>query len=145
MKMDSTKVDSAAIEADDGVWQGDLPELGDIRVKVRGLNNRRYRLKFEAMVRALPPNKRRNGAVDPLERDRIVGVCMLEHVLVDWENVEDPGPIPYSKDKAKIYLTDPDYQKFRDAVFTAASRVGEMVEEDAAATEKNSAAPSATP
>lgn len=145
MKMSAAKIDSAAIESDDGVWQGDLPELGDIKVKVRGLNNKQYRLKFEAMVRALPPSKRKNGAVDPIERDRIIGVCMLEHVLLDWDNVEDPDPMPYGKDQARIYLTNPDYAKFRDGVFVGASRVGEMIEEDHAATEKNSGAPSATP
>lgn len=144
MKMNSVKVDNAAIESEEGIWQGDLPELGDIRVKVRGLNNKQYRLKFEAMGRALPPSKRKNGSIDPIERDRLIGICMLEHVLQDWENVEDPDPVPYSKEQARIYLTDANYQKFRDGVFIAASRVGEMIEEEDAATEKNSSKPSAT-
>lgn len=148
MKMSDTRIDSAAVQAEDGIWQDDLPELGDLRVKVRGLNNRQYRLKFEAMVRALPPSKRKNGAVDPIERDRIIGVCMLETVLQDWQNLEDwPDPAkpgegveglqPYSKDRARVYLTNPDYQKIRDGIFVAASRVGEMIEEDAKETEKN--------
>src|SRR4051794_20639381 len=63
VKITSAKVDSAAIQSSDGVWQDDLPELGDIAVLVRGINNRHYRLKFEAMVRALPPSKRKNGSV----------------------------------------------------------------------------------
>lgn len=144
MKIQSAKVDSAAIQSEGGVWQGDLPELGDIEVLVRGLNNKQYRLKFEAMVRALPPNKRKNGAVDPIERDRITGVCLLECNLLGWRNVEDDNgaPVPYSKDQAKVYLTDPDYQKFRDGVFVASSRVGELTEEDNAAMEKNSEKPS---
>jgi hypothetical protein len=146
MKIKSAKVDNSAIQSLDGVWQGDLPELGDISVLVRGLNNKQYRLLFEAKVRALPPSKRKNGAVDPLERDRITGEAMLEHVLLDWKNVEgdDSALIPYSKDQAKTFLTDPDYQKFRDGVFVAASRVGEVVEEDNWTTEKNSGKPSGT-
>jgi hypothetical protein len=146
VKITSAKVDNSAIQAEDGVWQGDLPELGDIEVLVRGLNNKQYRLKFEAMVRALPPNKRKNGAVDPIERDRITGVCLLECNLRGWRNVEDDDcvAVPYSKDQAKVYMTDPDYQKFRDGVFVASSRVGEVVAEDDAATEKNSAKPSGT-
>lgn len=146
MKIKSARVDNAAIQSDVGVWQDDLPELGDIAVLVRGLNNKQYRLKFEAMVRALPPSKRKNGAVDPIERDRITGVCLQECALLDWRNVEDDDgkPVPYGKDQAKIYLTDPDYTKFRDGVFVAASRVGEVSEEDNAATEKNSEKPSGT-
>lgn len=145
MEISLTKIDNSAIQSTDGVWQDDLPELGDIAVLVRGMNNKQYRLKFEAMVRALPPSKRKNGMVDPLERDRITGVCMLEHVLLDWKNVLMSGAeTPYSKDQARIFLTDPDYSKFRDGVFVAATRVGEMSEEDSAATEKNSARPSGT-
>lgn len=146
MKINSAKVDNSAIQSEEGVWQGDLPELGDIAVLVRGLNNKQYRSKFEAMVRALPPNKRKNGAVDPLERDRLTGLCMLEHVLLDWKNVQDDSgsDMPYSKDQAKVFLTDPDYQKFRDGVFVAASRVGEIAEVEDAATEKNSERPSGT-
>lgn len=146
MKITSAKVDDAAIQSMDGVWQEDLPELGDIALKVRGLNNKQYRLKFEAMVRALPPGKRKNGNVDPVERDRLIGACMLEHVLLDWKNIEDEAgnPVPYSKEQAKVYLTDPDYQKFRDAVFIAATRVGEVIESDLQATEKNFDQPSGT-
>lgn len=146
MKITATKIDNAAVQSLDGEWQGDLPELGDIAVLVRGLNNKQYRLLFEAKVRALPPSKRKNGAVDPLERDRITGEAMVEHVLRDWRGLEDDSgnPIPYSKDQAKIFLTDPDYQKFRDGVFVAATRVGEVASEDEAVTEKNSGKPSGT-
>jgi hypothetical protein len=145
MEITLTKVDNSAIQSESGVWQDDLPELGDIAVCVRGLNNKQYRLKFEAMIRALPPSKRRNGAVDPIERDRLTGLCMLEHVLIDWKNVLLNGVLtPYSKEQAKIFLTDPDYQKFRDGVFVAATRVGEISEEDSAATEKNLEKPSGT-
>lgn len=146
MKITAAKINDAAIQSMDGVWQEDLPELGDLAVLVRGLNNKQYRMKFEAMVRALPPSKRKNGNVDPIERDRLIGICMLDHVLLDWKNVEgsDGVAIPYSKDQAKIFLTDPDYQKFRDGVFVAATRVGEAIEEDLASTEKNSEKPSGT-
>lgn len=145
MEITLTKIDNSAIQSTDGVWQDDLPELGDIAVLVRGMNNKQYRLKFEAMVRALPPSKRKNGSVDPLERDRLTGICMLEHILLDWKNVMLNGAvIPYSKDQAREFLTDPDYSKFRDGVFVAATRVGEIAEDDNADTEKNSAKPSGT-
>lgn len=146
MKITSAKVNSAAIQAAGGEWQDDLPELGDVAVLVRGINNEQYSAKFEAMVAALPPSKRKNGRVRASERSRIMGSCMLEHVLLDWKNVEDAEgkPIPYSKEQAKMFLLDDDWMKFRDAVFVAATRVGEMSEEANAATEKNSAAPSAT-
>ena len=147
MKVSSVKINDAAVQSEEGVWQADLPELGNMRFLVRGLNNKQYRLKFEAMVRALPPSKKKNGAIDPVERDRLTGLCLLEHALLNWDNVEGDveGELqPYTKELAKLYLTDPDYQKIRDGVFVAASRVGEAVEEDAAGTAKNLKLPSTT-
>lgn len=144
MKLSSLKVNSAAIQK--GRWIDDLPDLGDIRVLVRGLNNPDYRRLQQKMVRALPPNKRRNGAVDPQEMDRITGVCLARHALLDWQNVEDDGgnALPYSKEQAEEFMSNPDYRKFRDGVFIAASQVEEEDEEDNEATEKNSGQPSAT-
>ncbi|MBN9022168.1 MAG: hypothetical protein J0H08_08765 [Rhizobiales bacterium] len=144
MRMNSLKTNAAA--AAEGRWVGDLPGLGNIEVKVRGTNTPEYRRRQQAMYRALPPTKRQKGVVDPLEQDRIVGVCLLDHVLLDWKNVEDEegNTIPFSKGAAEPFLTDPAYAAFRDGVLIAASSVDD---EEAAADEDiegNSSRPSAT-
>lgn len=144
MKINSFKTNAAA--AIEGRWVNDLPGLGNIEVKVRGTNNPEYRRRLQAMYRALPPTKRKNGVVDPIENDRIIGVCLLNHCLLDWRGLEndDGSPLPYSKEAATPLLTDPNFGAFRDGVFAAASSVDDEEAEADEETEKNSPAPSAT-
>ncbi|MCB1499710.1 MAG: hypothetical protein KDK07_07945 [Bauldia sp.] len=144
MKINSLKTNAAA--AAEGRWVKDLPGLGNIELKVRGTNNPEFRRRQQAMYRALPPAKRNKGVIDPVEQDRILGVCLLDHCLLDWRNVEDEtgAPIPFSRAAAEPFLTDPDYSTFRDGVLTAASSVDDEDGEAEAETEKNSSRPSAT-
>lgn len=137
MKMNALKTNAEA--ADSGRWVGDLPGLGDIKVFVRGTNNPDYRRRQQAMFRALPPNKRKKGIIDPVELDRITGVCLLDHALLDWTNVEDDDgkAIPFSKEAAEAFLTDPAYAAFRDGVLVAANTVDEEDGEADEGTEKN--------
>ena len=127
-------------------WQKDIPGMGDIELLVRSTNNPDYRKRFQAMVRALPPSKKAKGVIDPVELDRITGVCLLDHSLSDWKNVEGEKceAVPYSKEQATIFLTTPEYGAFRDGVLTAAVSVGDEDAESEEQMEKNSAAPSDT-
>lgn len=144
MKLSQLKVDAEA--AAQGCWKRDLPGLGDIEFFVRGTNNPDYRRRFQALIRALPPSKRKNGVVDPVEMDRITGICLLDHSLTDWKNVQDDNgaPIPYSKEQAGVYLLQPDYGAFRDGVLIAAASADDDNREADNVTEKNSSAPSVT-
>ncbi len=110
------------------------------------MNNAKYRRLQQSMVRALPPSKRRAGVVDPLEMDRINGICLARHSLSDWRNIEDEAgqPLAFSVEVAEKMLTDPDMKKLRDGVFMAASQVEDEDEEENQATEKNSDQPSGT-
>lgn len=144
MKLNSLKTNAAA--AIEGRWVKDMPGLGNIEVRVLGTNNPAYRRRLQAMYRALPPAKRKNGAIDPIENDRIIGTCLLDHCLLDWRNVEDDdgNPIPYSREAATPLLTEPDFAAFRDGVLAAASSVDDEEAEADEDTEKNSSQPSAT-
>ncbi len=144
MKLSDLK--SNADAANKGRWMKDLPGMGDMEFFVRGTNNPDYRRRMQALIRALPPNKRKNGNIDPLEMDRINGICLLDCSLTDWRNVEgaDGQDQPYSYDQAKIYLTDPVWSKFRDGVHVAALTVEDEDAEADAVTEKNSGTPSVT-
>jgi hypothetical protein len=143
MKFTDLKTNPAA--ANEGRWQKDIPGMGNIELFVRSTNNPEYRRRMQAMARALPPSKKKGGSIDPVEMDRINGVCLLDHSLSDWKNVEGENgeAVPYSYDQAKVFLTLPEWSFFRDGVFVAASTVEEEDREADAATEKNSAAPSA--
>jgi hypothetical protein len=137
MKLSGLKTNAAALAG--GVWQRDIVGMGNIEFLVRGTNNPDYRRRMQAMIRALPASKRKGGTVDVVEMDRITGVCLLDHALLDWKNVEDEAgkPIPYSKDQAELYLTDPDYSPFRDGVFIAATSADNEASEGEETTAKN--------
>ncbi|MGN6549760.1 MAG: hypothetical protein ACTHJ3_07695 [Pararhizobium sp.] len=143
MKLSEMKVDAAAVEQ--GEWIGDIPEMGDLRLKVKGVPNKAFRNLQAKLIQALPRGKRVGGQVDADEMDRITGICLQETVLLDWSGVEDEdgSAVPYSKEKAGALLTDPQFSRFRVAVQWAASIVGDGAAEEQAADEKNSPSPSA--
>lgn len=126
MKLSDTKIDSAKVEQGD--WVGDIPDFGDIRLKVRGLGNADYNRLQAKLIRSLP-KAQRDGAVD-----KILPRLLADTILLDWDNVDEG---PYSKDLAEKFLTDPDYRPFRDAVMWAASQVAERRADDLEADVKN--------
>lgn len=137
MDISALKVSSVAIEQ--GEWVSDIPEAGDLRLKVRGMNNSAYRELQNKLVAAIPFKRRRKG-LSADEQERIQAKCLIETVLLDWENLRSGDQtIPYSRDMAEKLITDPDYRAFRDAVLFAAVTVGEAQEADDSDLEKNSA------
>lgn len=142
MKLSEIKQDAAAIEQ--GQWVGEqhgtpIPEMSDLCVRVRGTGNADWRRLQAKLIAALPRNKRMSGQVDPDEFDRINTKLLIETCLLDWSNLD----VPYSKAKAAELLNDPAYRALRDAVFWAATQVGQVLAEDEKEQEKNSAGVSA--
>jgi hypothetical protein len=137
MKLSEAKIDSSRLEAGD--WVKNIPDMGDLELKVRGLGNADYRRRQAALFRTLPRSGRAQGVIDPADADRIEAILLVETVLVDWRGLigDDDQPIPYSKEFAQKLLTEPDYRPFRAAVAWAASVVAEGLAEDRAADAKN--------
>ena len=133
------KADIAKVEGGD--WIDDIPEMGDLRLRTRGMNNARFRSMQAELIRAFPRGRRIKGAIPPAELQKINGACLAETTLLEWDNLEgeDGAPLPYSKEQAKAFLTDPAYQAFYDAVLYAATIVGEDDAEADKADEGNSA------
>ncbi|ACL58947.1 hypothetical protein [Methylobacterium nodulans] len=131
MKLKSFKTNSALLEQ--GRWVDDIPQAGNLRLRVRGLGNVDYRTLMDRLVDAVPREKRIRG-IDPRERDRITGECLAEAVLLDWDNLfedeEETVKVPFSKELAKQLLTDPDYVRLYDAVIWAANLVANESEQD---------------
>jgi hypothetical protein len=124
MKLSSIEVDPERIEQ--GQWIGNIPEAGDLQLKVRGLGNADFRRMQTKLTDAVPRARKAGGRIDPDEQDRIVSQCLAATVLLDWRGLEDDnGPIPFSREKACELLMDPRYRRFREAVIWAASVVGE--------------------
>ncbi|GEP05562.1 hypothetical protein [Methylobacterium oxalidis] len=127
MKLSAIKVDSARLGQ--GRWIGEIPEMGDLRLRVRGIGNTEYRRLQSKLFDAVPRSKRVHGRIDPDEVDRITAQCLLDTVLLDWEGLtaDDGATIPYSRDLAEQYLTDPDFARFRQAVSWAATVAADEV------------------
>ncbi|MBN6819517.1 hypothetical protein JRF84_07930 [Methylobacterium organophilum] len=130
MKLSSLKINSS--RAEHGAWVRDLPEMGDLRLKVRGFGNTDYTA-FLAKERALVPRDqreggRRDGAIKQQHADAILIRGMVEHILIDWDGLTDENdkPVPFSKERAMAFLADPDFRPLRNAVAFAASEVEEM-------------------
>lgn len=134
MKLSERKIDPKKKE--EGAWVDNIPEWQGLRLKVRGIGNRDWNNLFTKLVNAVPRKRRMNG-LDSEDRDRINGICLRDTCLLDWKGVEgdDGKPEPYSKEAANKYLTNPEYELFRDAVLWSASVVAEQgqdqIEDDA--------------
>lgn len=125
MDLASLKSNPAAVE--NGDWVDSIPDMGDLRLKVRGTESAEWRRLMGKLHAAVPRQKRAAGALDPEENDRMISTCLLEIGLLDWDGLtgEDGKPIPYSKERAAELLTQPEYRSFRNAVLWAATIVGQ--------------------
>ncbi len=141
MKLKNLKVNSARAETGD--WVGDLPDMDDLRLKVRGFSNADFGAitarEAAKVTREQREGGRRDGAPLPEVRERIMVKAMVETILLDWDGLTDDGgaPIPYTKETATTLLSDPDCRPFRDAVSLAAARVEEFTEDQVEAVAGN--------
>lgn len=136
MKLSGLKINAKV--AEEGAWVDNIPELGTLRLKVRGAGNKDWRRLSTKLIAAVPRKHRVDG-LDPDEQDRINAILIRDTGLLDWDNLEgdDGNPIPYSKDMAQKLLTDPDTVKFREGAMWACATVAERQADDVEATAKN--------
>ncbi len=134
MKLSERKIDPKKRE--EGAWVKNIPEWQDLELKVRGSGNRDWSRMEQALINAVPRKRRMNG-LDAEDRERINGILLLNTALLDWKGIEDDAgnPEPYSKEVAKKYLMQAEFEPFRNAVLWAATVVAEQgqseIEEDA--------------
>jgi hypothetical protein len=122
-----------AARRDEGDWVTEIPEMQDLHLRVRGTGNADYRLMQENLLKSVPKKERRAGLL-PATQDRILAELAVENLLLDWRNLtdNDDAAIPYSKEKARELLFNPNYHALLMAVAWAATVVAE---EDAEADE----------
>lgn len=125
MELNSITRDLAAIEQ--GAWVDEIPEMGELRLKVRGLGNADHQRMMGKLTTAVPRAKKLNGRVDPVEMDRVIATCAHATLLLDWDGVTLNGePVPYDKELAFRICMDPAKLDFVKAILWAAQEVAEM-------------------
>lgn len=137
MEISAFKRDASQIEA--GKWIDGIPGFGDVRLKVRGLSSREFDEVRGRLLRALTRNERdRDGTPLPAAATRCFAVALGEAVLLDWDGITDNGSaVAYDPSIAKKWLTEPDYEPFRDAVTWAARVADNEAAKSAETIEKN--------
>ncbi|MCB5411778.1 hypothetical protein [Pseudogemmobacter faecipullorum] len=123
MDIQSLKKDVAA--STEGQWVGDIPEMGQLRLRVRGENSPKVAALRARKLRAVPKDKRgRDGMPIYEEVLRVTTEVLHEVVLLDWDGLTNGGkPVKYDPELAKQWITDPDFQDFADAVAWASKIV----------------------
>lgn len=142
MKLSDIKIDAGKLEQGD--WVSDIPDMGELRLKVRGIGNSDFRKMQARLIEAEPRQYKVSGRLPPERQDAITAQCLLHTVLIDWDGLRDEAgqPLPYTQDLARDLLTQPEYKRFRDAVTWAANVVAETVATDGEEAGKNSKRPS---
>jgi hypothetical protein len=114
------------ISAKGGDWVGDIPQMGDLRLRVKSLSSKLYQTVFNRKQRAVPVKEReRDGSIPEPLLHKLRGEALHETILVDWSGLTDKGqPVPYDKDNALLWLTDLDFEDFHFATLYAAGVVG---------------------
>lgn len=135
MKLAAIKMNLAKVE--EGIWIDNIPDMGDLRLKVRPIGNPDYRRVYSQLFKAVPRSQKRGGEVDFDVSQQITARALADTVLLDWDGIEDDNgkPLPYSPETAKKLLLDPELTAFRDAVAwagnVAADEATGNAEEDA--------------
>ena len=129
MKLSDLAIDLKIRE--EGDWVRDLPGYGELELKVRGSGNKDWARMEQKLLAAVPRQRRKNG-LEPDDRLRINALLCCECSLLDWRGIDDQdgNPVPYSKELAKKFLTDPQYENLVTACLVAASLVAEQRKEE---------------
>lgn len=122
MDLASLKINASRIES--GGWIGNIPGVPGLAFKVRGRGNRDYK-RLQARLEAKITRKTR---LDPVEYDearrKIEETCLLETCLLDWRGFVFGGvDLPFSRETASRFFTDPDYAAIVGLVRYAADMV----------------------
>jgi hypothetical protein len=143
MDISNLRKSTATVEAGD--WVDGIPQMGELRLRVRGLNSAQYKAIFSRKQRAVPKDQReRDGSVKDDVLHRIRGEALHEAILLDWSGLTSNNqPVPFDPGQALAWLTDPEFEDFQFAVLYAAGVVGKDRSDAGQALAKNSKAPSA--
>lgn len=133
MKLSTIKAAGAA--SLHGTWVDVIPSLPGVRLKVCAANNPKSRAIVTEFYANAPRGKRSKEELDAVERRQI-----LEAILVDWDGITDDegAPIPFTREKAEEFLSDPEISfMLVEAINFAAAFVADVALKDAEDLVKN--------
>lgn len=125
MKLSDIRIDIDAVE--NGAWVNEIPDMGDLELKVRGLDCTAARalLERKARLRAGSVPARLAEQANAVNRENDRSDLLETVVLMDWRNLADDGtPVLYSPEMARRLIRSPEFRPFRLAVIWAGNRVG---------------------
>lgn len=133
--MDFSAIKAADDRDRDGVWVGDLPGLGDVRLLVRPLGSPRVLRELGRQERRAGDDDRTDGRLTDDAAARIDREILSGAVLLGWENLtEDGEPVPFSRETALEFMAA---ELFESAVRVAAIKAGAKAAAKTEALEKN--------
>lgn len=124
--MDISNLKRSQDKVESGDWVDGIPQMGELRLKVRGIGSKVYKTLFERKQRAVPAKERlRDGSIPDDILHKLRGESLFETILLDWDGLTDNGkPFPYDKELALKFLTEMEYEDFHYATMWAAGVVG---------------------
>ena len=113
MRIEDIAIDYEGIEA--GVWRA-ADGIPGVSFKLKGVPN--------AAWSALETGLRRRS--QPPTPEAIQAECLLGACLLDWRGftTEDGAPEPFSPERAREVITQPQYRRIRNSVFATAAIFG---------------------
>lgn len=124
--MDISSLKVVADDIENGAWIDEIPEMDDLRLKVRGYSAKAYGEYLQKRLKLLPRSaKARDGSYLPAYIKPLADEAMLDVILLDWQNLKSDGnEVPYSREIAEQFVKNPDLRAFRQAIEWAANAVG---------------------
>ena len=143
--MEISNLKKSVQKVEGGDWVGDIPQMGELRLRVRGLSSAVYKAVLSRKLRAAPKQDReRDGSIKEAVEHRLRGEALHEAILLEWDGLTSNGdPVAFDSELALTWLTDPDFEDFQFATLFAAGVVGKDRDDAGEALAKNSKAPSA--
>lgn len=137
MEIKSFERDRASVEA--GQWVGEIPNCGDLRLKVRGLSSEDAILFRSKLERAVPRSERNaDGSLKPEPAYRVFTKLLAEKILLDWDNLTQDGKVlKYDRKLADAWFADKKMMAFHDAVVYSAQVVDLGLDQTREELEKN--------
>ena len=123
MELASFKRDGSAIEEGRWVAGDEVPDLGDMRVKVRGVSGSHARGLFDRKQRMVARKDRhRDGSLKAGALAKIMREMVAEWALVDVDGLMEGGK-PVAVDRVREMCMDPDMEPLVTVIMEAVAAV----------------------
>lgn len=137
MDIRSFQRDLDAVSNGHWVTSEDVPELGDVQIRVRGMSAGPARELFDSLSRAVPRNQRlANGQIREADNLRIMKEVLSKHLLMEIRGLTD-GDKPVAAKDVIDRMDDPAYEPLLLAIIQCVQVVDSRRADQVEAAAKN--------